>query len=180
MTDKKTNQLTMEEHISLYLEEDAQKAVLDFIMYLQEINMPLRCTKSAGWIAGSGKKGVCKLGVFKEHAWEICLSLNHRDQYEELIFEKGWQDTFWDNASYCVHRFREGKTGVGCNPNKGCAGGENRTILGREFGGICHNTDVCALKIRNPDETEIEIIKGLMELEQGARVKDKAAGKTKS
>ena len=166
---QKATKPTIEDVLPKNIDSDTKKAIFDFITYLSEINMPLKWTSSYGWKAGSGKHGVCKIkfGIF-DNIWVVILILNHRSEYEEVIIKEGWQNIFWDNANYCVHRFHEGKTHVGCNPNKGCAGGEDRTIIGKEFNGICHCTDVRAVQIRDPDETEIEIIKRLIELEQNA------------
>ena len=165
----------IEDLIPVYIAGDMQKNAFEFVTYMRESKM------SPGWsgVANSWKanykgKTICNITLKwcdwvdnNKYCWFVIPYLHHLSQYEEAIINEGLQDLIWNNQQYCVHKDGSGRTGVGCNPNKACAGGENRTFYGKEIVGVCR----CSAPARfyDPNEATINGIKRLLELEREAR-----------
>ena len=91
--------------------------------------------------------------------WEVILNLLHMSEYENKIIGENMQNYIWNGFAYCR----------ACN--NGCSPGVNKTILGKDFTGLCHGMFFTRFVISfvNPDETSIENIKKLLEWEKHAR-----------
>jgi len=172
----------MENVIPEYLEGDTKKSSLDFIAHLRENKMKPVWTVANGWKSMcKGKPIYCTRLPSREnggedwcfrtkkpsdmtewvHSWVIYPYLNHINEYEDIIIDKGWQDLIWDNMCYCQ------------TCSNGCAPGVTKTIVGKELKGLClcgtHSGCLRVLFV-NPDETTITVLKKLLELERQARV----------
>lgn len=161
----------IEAFISENLEGDASEAVLDFITHLRSNHLPPKWSSWNGWKSKYKGRCICSvnlpLGIYDTHTWNVMPNLVYMDLYEESIINVGLQQMIWDNVFYCVHDKKSSYSGKGCSPDKACAGGSNRMILGKEIRGICRcrpNPIFC-----NPDKTTIEGIKRLLEFEQMTR-----------
>ena len=158
----------IEDVIPVYHAENPhKKAILDFAAYMRANDMPPKWSHSFGWAFRYKYKPICyiELLMYKgNQSWSVSPVLSHMDKYGDLLKDEGLCNIIWDNVCYCTHYRGDGK---GCNPNKGCAGGRSFVCLGKEFKGICG----CRLgvKIYEPNETTVNGIKRLLELEKKAR-----------
>jgi len=178
---QKGNRPKIEEVIDYCLDGDLQTAALDFAAYMRKSKMPFgACTSSSTRGRSANYKGerICSIFVYAEDDWKyvgqhnpgdaqywiVTPELIHINKYDKVAINEGLQNILWDNINYCTH-YRG--NGIGCSPNKRCAGGRDLTILGKEFNGIrwCGSHS----SIKNPDEAAIKAIKRLLELEQQAR-----------
>ena len=171
----------MESIIPEYLEGDTKRRALDFIAHLRETKMKPVWTVANGWKATCKGKPIynAKLPsrenggedwIFRTkkpsdktewvHSWVMMPYLNHINEYEDIIIDKGWQDIIWDHMCYCQ------------TCSNGCAPGVAKTIVGKELTGLClcgtHSNCLRVLFV-NPDETTIAVLKELLELERQAR-----------
>jgi len=167
----------IEDVIPEYLDGDMRTSAMDFVAHLRANKMPPRWHGLHTWMANYRGKGICSIvlrvgrGYYGRlgdlPSWLITPCLTHVHEYETLLMNGELRNLLWDNVFYCVHSGRSDSSGEGCNPNKRCAGGRNFTILGKEFKGLCGCRSL--MWVWNPDETAIEGIKRLLELEQKAR-----------
>ena len=174
MSEEKTISLYQQQKAAKPLIEDVvpeiipdgnvRKAVLDFVAHLRANKMPLRWSGVNSWRAFYKGKGICSIALGNiawtgkiSDFWHVAPRPSHMDDHDESIMNAGLQKIIWNNIKYC-------------NSCGGCAPGREMTISGREFKGICHGL---TLIFFDPDETEVEGIKKLLELEKKAR--DEAA-----
>jgi len=171
MAEQKQTKPPIEDYIRENYDGDPQRVALDFIAFLRANKMPPG--KSSEYASCKGER-ICKIQFggpgCRRNSWAVCLLFYHIDKYEEQIKNEGLQNIFWDNVVYCVHG--SGRPGTGCSPNKPCAGGETRNILGREIDGICRLSPGKSTKIWDPDESAVSGIKKLLLMEQKAREKN--------
>ena len=139
MPTKMKSKPVIEDLISEYLDGDMRKNALDFVAWLRANKLNPVC--SGGKTFKTGYKGdvICTVKLFQPwvastNMWAVNLYLHHADKYKETIESEGLQNIFFDDIIYCVHD--SGGAGTGCDPKKPCAGGENRTILGKVIAGI--------------------------------------------
>jgi len=162
-----------EDVIPDYLESGYMEAALGFAGFLRENNFIARLstTNTETWKAAHKSKIICTVHLkswTKDAKWLIVPHLDNLHKYAEQVFGEGLQDTVWNGIVICN----------GCPPSKGgrrsvnrpCIGGRDGTILGRDFKGICVNIPLT--RVWDPNETEISIIKRLLELEKQAREND--------
>ena len=155
----------IEDFIPVYITGDMRKTALDFVAYLKESKMKPSWSVTNTWNANCKGKSLCKINLGEEvwansKSWSIQLRLNHLGEYEDAIINDGLQDIVWNGIKYCSS----------CT---GCAPGRDVTLFGKECKGLCHapNVTVC-----DPDETTVNGIKRLLELEKQARI-EKAIAK---
>ena len=161
----------IEEIIPDYLDGDFRKAAMDWVEWLRANKFSVRQStpgNTDGWRAVYKGKAICGM-VFWPYTgknWSVAPILYHKDEYTELVINRGLQHLFWDNVKYCD----------GCPPGTGeprkykdrpCIGGYNATLFGKEFKGICANNR--HTNNPNPDEARVNDIKKLLELEKNAR-----------
>ena len=151
--------------------EEAETAA-GFVSHLRENKISLRWAGVHNfWNAKTKGKNICYVklggswigrklpGTEVTVKWEVILNLLHMSEYESKIIGENMQDYIWDGFAYCR----------ACN--NGCSPGVNRTILGRDFTGLCHGMFYTrfVISFTNPDEAAIENIKMLLEWEKQAR-----------
>jgi hypothetical protein len=165
----------IEDVIPEYLDGDNKKNALEFVAYMRANKMQPAWLSANFWKAMCKGKSICYIRLPKgdmrswllpeetTNAWTVTPALNHLDAYEDSIIKEGLQSIIWENIYYC----RNVLLGI-CNSHK-CAPGKSGTILGKEFKNVCHHNQ--GLWFLNPDETTIDCIKKLLELEQKARTK---------
>jgi len=158
----------IEDVIPEILKGTAKKTALDFIAYLRENKMNPAWTLHNAWKAMYKGKPICYIrlgwafgkGEDNDNGkWEVTPYLNYINDYEYIIINEGLQNIIWDNLCFCKS----------CGNN--CAGSVERIILGKEIknlcGGIIFNR--FPVPVANPDDTDINNIKKLIELEKKAR-----------
>jgi len=167
----------IEDIIPECLNGQMRKIAMDFVAYLRANKMKPMWQGLNTW--GAKDKGIVlysiMLHVGKGYygrvgdlpSWGITLNPIHMNTYEGRIVHEGLQNFILDNVFYCVHSGRSDSSGEGCNPNKRCAGGRDRTILGKELKALCGCRSLTW--VWDPDNAAIHGIKRLLELEQKAR-----------
>ena len=171
----------IEDVIPEYLDGDMKKNALNFIAYLRANRMKPLWHGLNTWKANDKGTGLYSIMLCEGDgegwgyygrprpkilpSWVVSPWLVHMCEYEESILSEGLQNLIWDNVFYCVHS--PGQSGKGCSSNKGCAGGHDVTILGKEFKGLCRCRPHAS--VLDPDEAAIHGIKRLLELERKAR-----------
>ncbi|MCL2546582.1 MAG: hypothetical protein FWE06_05230 [Oscillospiraceae bacterium] len=167
---QKEHKPKIEEVIPAMLKNNSEKIALDFVAFLRESKINPTWTLHNAWKVMNKGKPICyiRLGCCfwrSKHSddgrWEVTPYLNHMSEYENAVLDEGLQDLIWDNLCYCKS----------CGNN--CAGSVNKTILGKEIENICGGNIGYRfpVPITNPDDTEIDGIKRLLELEKKARAK---------
>ena len=158
----------IEDVLPYYLNGAELESALNFIAYLRadRINPGWAGVHNA-WKGAYKGKPVYYIRLGREWVrdtknvkWVVILYMNHIKEYEEKIFEEGWQNIIWDD----LHRCR------GCN--NGCAPGIDRTVLGREFTGLCNGIFYSGrfpVSFVNPAETDYDIIKKMLDIEKSSR-----------
>ena len=149
-------------------DNNVRKTVLDFTDYMQKNKMNLRDAR-IGYASKAMCKGKCicymrlKGGSdCEKYNWVITPYLDHISEYEEFIINEGLQDFIWDNVFHCkrcfAERWPEGRP---------CVPGRNIILLSKEIKEVCGGRQ--PIWFYDPDETTIDCIKRLLELEQKAR-----------
>jgi len=154
-----------------YLEGKMLESALDFIAFLRAEKM------KPGWVGvhnawrSNGKgKPLCYVRLGREWVrdtknvkWVVVLYLDCIDDYINKINIENLQDIVWNDLHYCGDR----------DCANGCSPGETKTILGKEFSGLCpifYNR----VNFVNPDESAIRNMVSLLRLERDARKRKKA------
>ena len=177
---QKGNRPKIEEVISACLSGDLKDTALDFAIFMRENKMPFKLKSSSTrmQVAEYKSEHICHVFIYAEDDWQygdqhnqgdpqywsVTPILNNINKYEGLLMNQEMQNILWNNINYCRHY---NGNGIGCNPNKGCAGGRDLTLLGKKFNGIAYCYPHS--RIKNPNATAIANIKKLLELEQKAR-----------
>jgi len=173
----------VEDSIRELLDGETRQTALDFAAWMRENRMKPSWYLINKWKASYKSKTICNLhiswygkngfhrGYYDSSggsvAWYINPCLSHMDMYNEQIKSEGLADFIRDNAFSCVYSGKSPSPGVGCSPGKPCAPGRGVTILDREIENNCcgHFT----MLVWNPDQTAVNKVKRLLELEQAAR-----------
>jgi len=165
---QKKHKPKIEAVIPYILDGDMQKIALDFAAFLKASKISLRWQTWNRWVAICKGTAICgvELSQSKVNAsypkdifWSIHPHLKNINEYENFIVNEGWQHFIWDNIRLCDS----------CRPPAKCR--KEWTILGKRFTNICvgfvarHNR----LNINNPDETTVQRMKKLLELEKMSR-----------
>jgi len=170
--------------IPYYLKGEMEKNAFNLVAYLRESGLPLKWYGRNAWKAKCKGKPICSIFICfpgdvayfgrpgSSPFWIVSLTLEHVNEYEELIIDEGLQSIFWDNVFYCVWSPKSGKTGEkrGCASGKACAGGRNVLLIGKEIKGLCRWRPLTP-GIWDPDKMTIDIIRKLLNWEQQARSK---------
>jgi len=151
----------IEDYIPGCLDGSMKKASLDFIDHLYKNKITPKL-KLLNWWEVKYKGILCKIRLpyhFQRcyFSWAVGIYLENMDNYRNEIKIEGLQDIVWDNLILCK----------GCSPK--CAPGNNITVLGKSIKGICINCPPSPLWVYDPDETAVDYIKKLLELEKKAR-----------
>jgi len=166
----------IEDVIPKFLGGEKKKLALEFVAHLRANKMKPVWTATNAWRANYKGKLICyiKLGADAvaerpdPPAWMVTVHHAHMSTYENIVIGEGLRNIFWDNVVHCVHDPQNDFPVHHCNPNKGCAGGRRLMRFDKEFAGVCQ-CSISSLWVRDPDETAINSIKRLLELEQKAR-----------
>jgi len=164
-----------------------QKLALDFVAWLRENKMqPKWRGLIQSWAWKADYKGKTILGInISENGWDdhnetssswFVIPFFDLNKYTETIMNENWQSIIQNNQCNCVHKNRDGRTGVGCDPEKSCAGGMTKTVFGKDIEGLCcfGGSENLNTRFYDPGETEIDCMKKLLELEQEARDRSEA------
>jgi len=149
-------------------DSDVKKLVLDFFDFMQKNKMTLRSAGFGNAFKALYKgKCICYVRLkggsdCEKYNWVITPYLDHIGEYEESIIEEGLQDFIWDNVFHCKRCFPE-KYPEG----RPCVPGRNITLLGKEIKEVCVGR--WPIWFYDPNETEVNRIEWLLELEQQAR-----------
>ena len=165
---EKAAKLKIEEVIPEYLNGDMQKLALDLVAYLRANKMNPTQTAHNSWKVNYKGSCLCYVRICDaEHyyrkfpdnppSWVITLYLNYINEYENVIINEKLQDIILNNVGYL------------CTSCRHCAPGRDVTVLGKEIKGVC--AGVPLTWVFDPDETTLNGIKKLLELEQVARTK---------
>ena len=177
LKEQKNTKPMIEDVMPNYLDGDMLTSALEFIAYLRENKMKPLWQGLNTW--GAKEKGIVLYSIMLQvgkgyygrvgdlPSWGITLNPVHMNTYEERIVHEGLQNFILDNVVYCVHSGRSDSSGEGCNPNKRCAGGRDRTVLGKEIKALCGCRSLTW--VWDPDEAAIVRMKKLLKLEQKAR-----------
>jgi len=164
----------VEEVLPYYLDDDMLESALSFVAFLRSERMnPGWAGVHNAWRANNKSKPICYIRLGKEWVrdtknvkWVIVLYLNHMEDYADVIHSENWQGIVWNDLHYCR------------NCAYGCFPGRTKTVLGKEFSGLCA-TFYNKVNFVNPDEKAIDCIKSLLDLEKQARTKENANKKEK-
>jgi len=163
MGEQTIKKLLPEEVVNNNFDNDAKTNALGFIAYLRSNKMPP--VKNTEYSYYKGQR-ICKLQIggaeCKKNSWAVCLLFYYMDNYTNQILSEGLQNVIWNSIVFCA-------SGIGCSPNKPCAGGMSRTILGKELHSVCRYSPSRSIKIWNPGETTVADIIKLLEFEKTAR-----------
>ena len=145
---------------------EMRETALEFAAYLRENKMaPGWSGVHNAWDAKCKGKTICKISLAhtgwyanNKCSWNIKLYCLHMSKYESSIISAGVQSIIWDGLFHCISCL---------GGKKPCIGGNDIMILGREYKGICGHS-LCTM-IYDPDETTLDGVKKLLELEKTAR-----------
>jgi hypothetical protein len=168
----------LEDIIPEYLDGDMRRTALDFVEYMRTNKMSPSYRPSLRYKCNYKGKGICTIRLPRGHTdnefdqpwmpdgnrtknyWAVVPELNHFNDYESIMVDEGFKDIILDRKNIYFCNGCHGRINEECNPNP------NRTILDREFKGLCGRAFFWFF---NPGEAEIDCIKRLLELEQKAR-----------
>jgi len=168
-----------------------KKLALDFIAWLRENKMQPQwggLIQSWQWKFNYKSKTILIITMsengwidYEESSWFVIplpYPYNDIKKHSEAIIKNNLQGIIQNNQCFCVHKNKDGRTGVGCDPQKACAGGMTKNVFDRDIEGICcgGGSERPNTRFYDPGETEIYCIKKLLELEKKAR-DDEAAVK---
>ena len=161
----------IEDVLPYYLNDNELATAQSFIVYLRADKMnPRWAGVHSTWNCNYKGKIICYirlgrkwLGKADNVKWEISPNLINMSEYENEIIDENMQNYIWDGLAHCR----------ACN--NGCAPGAEKTILGKDCTGLCNGMFYSGrfpISFVNPDETAINCIKKLLELEKQARIKN--------
>lgn len=178
----------LEDLIPEYLDGDMKKNALDFISYMRANNMSPAYRPSLRFKCNYKGMGICTISLPRkfpnanpysdnefaqawmtkennENNWVVIPQLDHLNEYEDLI-DEGMKKLIMDikNIYFCNGCWASNPNFPG--PRDCCGPRPVKTIFGKEFKGLCGRGFFWFF---NPDETEIECIKKLMEFEKETR-----------
>ena len=153
--EQKKTKPNIEDVIGDFLEGDALRNAMDFVAFLRENNMNPRWSSANAWrVTGKKSKPICKInlggakGAWMSHMgigdWQIIeLEGLERKYLDEFISCDELKAFIWANVHTCTRC-------SSCGPRK-------NTYAGKQF------DECCGLKIVNPNVTELEFAKKLVE-----------------
>jgi len=149
----------IEDIIPEFIDGGLQKQLLNLAAWMQENKMKIGIAGANLWSAKCKGKSIFGVALGRSYGrdnkiWGVSLNLNNLTEYEDDVINEGLQGIVWDYIRYCAH----------CS---GCAPGIDTVLLGKEFKNICPGL---ILFINDPDETMLNGVKRLIELEKQARV----------
>ena len=171
---QKATKPMIEDVIPECLDGEMRENALAFVAWLRTNKMKLVWSAWQTWRANYKSKIICTIRLpFPpcKNTWGITPQLDYIKGYEELIISEGLQNIFLDNITYCV--FSSGQSGIGCNQNNPCFGGEIRTIFGKKIKYVCRDSPTKFIRFIDPSEMTIGGIKRLLALEQKTREEKK-------
>jgi len=158
--------------IPFVVDDQKQETALNFVSWLRESKMaPGWSGVHNAWDAKCKGKTICKLSLINKgwaklergkYSWVIKLYCPHvfKNKYaEDVILNEGLQSVIWNRLRECTHDCLNG--------TKPCIGGNTYTLYDKEFKGICPHS--LYPEIFDPDETTLNGVKRLLELEKQAR-----------
>ena len=158
----------IEDIIPEYLSNEMKEIALKFASYMQENKMPFRWAGvHNAWRALYKGKAICYVRFPRgendsEHGswkWVINPHLYNLDSYSDTITLENLQDFVWDNIFHCMF----------CRtPCYGSAPGQDMVFLDKVVKSVCHGRE--PVWVYDPSESDIEILKRLVQLEQQARI----------
>ena len=166
----------IEDVIPVYLVGENKEMALEFISYLRENKIKPTWATHNSWKAIYKSKVICYIRLpinesdnyskqshvseWKRH-WLVTPHLYNMEKYKEQIINEGLLELIWNNYVYCKP----------CEPIRKCAPGVNKNIFGKEFNNLCRGVfyDGCAIWINSPDNSEVNGIKKLLEMEKQTR-----------
>jgi len=155
----------IEDVIPLIIKEDTQKSALDFVAWFREKKMlPGWTGVHNAWSAKFKGKTICKISLGMDGQWYARLYLTSIKKYEDQIILEELKELIINKLVYCRP----------CKPPRKCAMRENKQFFGEEFKGLCYDfTCLGGLMVlfSNPDESAINNIKILLEMEREVRAK---------
>jgi len=177
---QKISKPNIEDVLPHFLDGEALRNALDFAAYLRENKTKPSWKFHNSWCAVNKGKIYCYIrlsapnreaGFYHpnhpdekswERSWCITPWLSNLAKYEHLITDDVDKKIIADNLYGCVPYCRKNN----CAPKK------RITVCGTEIVRYCHGMlDNRSLWVVNPDKTEIDSIKKLLELEKQARIK---------
>ena len=157
----------IEDILPYYLDGDMKNAALEFATWMKENKMTL---KWAGlhnaWKALCKGKPICYVRLprsdddhqLRNKSWVVTPYLDNLDVYADLILHEGLQDFIWGNVFHCLF----------CRtPCHGHPPGKDTVVLEKEILSVCIGRPL--VWAYDPDETEMNMLKRLLKLEQAAR-----------
>ena len=174
--EQKITKPLIEDVVSDFLCGDMKKNALDFIAYLRANKIKPVWAVTNGWKATYKGKVLYYIrlhtdewktshlkSLYGKHSWVVTLFIeDNMSKYEDTIIDEGLQNFIWDNVHQCM---------VCRSPCHGkMPPHRDTTALGKEIKGICHSRELTW--VFDPDETALNCIKRLLELEQNARNTD--------
>jgi len=155
---KRTKPL-VEDAINQRLDGDMKKNALNLVAFAKEnkLNFTWGGTINT-WKATCKGKPICFIRIDtnydEKQAWSAAVRLHHFREYENFILGEGLQDEIFKNLSHCD-----------CRPNK-CGNAKVDTVFGKEITRCCYTLGFGS---KEPNETTVERIKWILELEVNAR-----------
>lgn len=130
---------------------ETKQHALDFIAYLQEIEMsPIGTPEGILWtVSYKGAEGVCHILISGAAQypgpWTIWPDSEFGSAPEYGMADEHVKETAWNHIKICSN----------CGS---CGPGKRKTILGREFDDVCN----AAMEFTDPDAEALECVKSLM------------------
>lgn len=144
----------IEEHICENLTDGTKETALDFIAFLREKgiefykdNSPCWRDKIYYWIKFKDKC-VAYIAIKDpdepDHLWTVWSDDSTAFEHSDMDYEM--KGIAWKHIDFCSH----------CGS---CSGGRKKTILGKDFDGVCG----CTFRIDNPDRSDLPFMKKMVE-----------------
>jgi len=174
---QRENRPKIEDVIPHVVAVENQQIALDFIAWLRENKMPSSWSGvHNAWNANYKGKTICKISlaengwghVEEKFTWTIRPYLSNMKKYENSIIENNLQEIIQSRVTFCYK----------CHSGKNCIGGHDRTVLGKDFKGVCANESECFPWIYDPGVSLLEDVKKILLFEQNARSEETALPQT--
>ena len=167
LKEQKSGNNKIETFIPVFVAENEQGIALDLVAWFRKNKMaPGWSGVSNAWNANCKGKAICKISLLNDgwsadnhSTWNVLLYLENIHEYEDSIIREELQEIILSRISKCTYCL---------SGTKHCAGGFVKTVLGKEYKGICYS--YCYPMIYDPDTAMIDNIQKLIGMEQKARV----------
>jgi len=194
--DQKKAKPLIEDMIPNWFDGEMKNHATDFVTRLRVKKLNPTWFLANQWKIASKGKMLCRISLNtfwcpkkEDTKWVVTTYLQNLKEYEDVIINEDLQHLLWNNVLYCAYKpldslpAEEARSYPGqapCNNHGNCNPGKNITVCNKELTNICCNDNRQFFWIRNPDQSALDGIIKLLELEKAARNNNARISKEKN